>query len=259
MTAVLAVENLGLRFGTSLPVIRGVSFAIEKGEVLGIVGESGSGKTLTARCILGLQPPSATVSGSIRLHGTELVGSSEKSHRLARAHDIGYVAQDARASLHPLLTVQTLITEHQRINLGIGMKPATQRAIELLDLMRIPDPVGALHKRPGEFSGGMRQRIMIAVALACDPSLLIADEPTTALDATVQATVIGLFDRIRRQLGIGVALISHDLGVISALSDKVIVMAQGVVVEHGSRRQVLSTPTHPYTRSLLEAVSRGRL
>lgn len=257
MTTVLAVTDLTLRFGDA-PVIDGVSFAIQENEVLGIVGESGSGKTMTARCILGLQPASATVTGSILLHGRELVGADEETRRRVRAHELGYVAQDARASLHPLLTVQTLLTEHQRITLGTGKKAAVGHAVELLDLVRIPDPVAALRKHPGEFSGGMRQRIMIAVALACNPSMLIADEPTTALDATVQATVIGLFDSIRRQLGVAIALISHDLGVISALADNVIVMSQGVVVEQGSRHRVLTAPEHPYTQSLLEAVSGRR-
>lgn len=237
-----------------LAAVDGVSFAVAPGEVLGIAGESGSGKTMTALALLGLLPHGARVSGSARFDGCELVGLGAAALRRLRGRELAMVFQDPMTSLHPMLTIETLLTEHVRQHLGLSRAAARTRALELLAQVRIPDPERALRAHPHEFSGGMRQRLAIAIALACKPKLLLADEPTTALDVTVQAGILRLLDQLRREVGLSIVLITHDLGVISAVADRVLVMRTGKVVESGSTPGVLTAPAHEYTRSLLEAL-----
>ncbi len=237
-----------------LAAVDGVSFSVAPGEVLGIAGESGSGKTMTALALLGLLPHGARVGGSARFDGTELVGLPDAALRRLRGRELAMVFQDPMTSLHPMLTIETLLTEHVRQHLRLDRAAARTRALELLAQVRIPDPEQALRAHPHEFSGGMRQRLAIAIALACKPKLLLADEPTTALDVTVQAGILRLLDQLRREVGLSIVLITHDLGVISAVADRVLVMRTGKIVEAGATRSVLTAPEHAYTRSLLEAL-----
>ena len=255
--SLLEVDELSV----ALPTRRGhrtavdrVSFAIAPGAITGLAGESGSGKTMTAMAILGLLPHGARTSGSIRLAGTELRTMTQRQLRDIRGRRIALISQDPATSLHPMLKIETQLTEHLRYHLGLGKSDARARAIELLATVRIPDPERALAMHPGVFSGGMRQRIAIASALACEPDLLLADEPTTALDATVQAGILRLLDRLRRERGLAVLIITHDLGVLSAVADDICVMYGGRLVEHGPRAEVLARPEHPYTRALLDAL-----
>ncbi|WP_232664861.1 ABC transporter ATP-binding protein [Pseudonocardia sp. TRM90224] len=255
--ALLEVTGLRVRLprrGGWTSVVDGIDLAVDAGEVLGVAGESGSGKTMSALALLGLLPHGARTEGSARFAGRELVGMGEQQLRDVRGKEIAMVFQDPATALHPMLPVRTLLTEHARHHLGISKQDAGKRALELLEQVRIPDPARTLHAYPHELSGGMRQRVAIAAALACGPKLLLADEPTTALDVTVQAGILRLLDRLRRETGLAVIVITHDLGVISALADRVVVMRGGVVVEDGRTSEVLTSPTHEYTRSLLEAL-----
>jgi oligopeptide transport system ATP-binding protein len=236
------------------PAVDGVSLSVGAGEILGVAGESGSGKTMTALAVLGLLPHGSISTGSIRLDGTELLGLAPRRLRAIRGRRVALVSQDPATSLHPILPIRTQMTEHMRHHLGLSKSEARARAISLLADVRIPDPEQALDSYPGQFSGGMRQRIAIAVALAAEPELLIADEPTTALDVTVQAGILRLLDRLRAERGLAVMVITHDLGVMSAIADRVLVMYAGRVVETGARARVLSAPRHPYTRGLLDAL-----
>jgi oligopeptide transport system ATP-binding protein len=231
-----------------------LSFAVDAGEIMGIAGESGSGKTLTALSMFGLLPSGARVSGSIRLDGTELLTLTSKQLRAIRGRQIAMVSQDPSTALHPILSIGTQLTEHMRYHLGIGKAEALTRAAGLLETVRIPDPEQALRSYAGQFSGGMRQRIAIAVALACEPRLLIADEPTTALDVTVQAGILRLLDRLCRERGMSVIVITHDLGVMSATAQRLCVMYAGRLAEAGPTSQLLASPRHPYTRGLLDAL-----
>ncbi|MBO2447724.1 ABC transporter ATP-binding protein [Actinomadura barringtoniae] len=235
-------------------ILRGVDLGLRKGQVHGIAGESGSGKTMTGLAVLGLLPSGAVASGRVELEGRDLLGLPDKELNRVRGNEIAMVFQDPATSLHPMLSVGRQLTEHMRGHLGLGRAEARERAVELLAKVRIPGPAEALTRYPHQFSGGMRQRIAIAVALACDPQVLIADEPTTALDVTVQAGILRLLRGLCDDLGLGVLLITHDLGVMSAIADQVSVMRSGLVVESGSRDTVLREPAHPYTRSLLEAL-----
>ncbi len=256
-TRLLEVEDLTVRLPTRdghRNAVDGVSFGIDRGAILGLAGESGSGKTMTAMAMLGLLPHGARTGGSIRLDGSELRTTSQRGLRAVRGRRIALISQDPATSLHPMLSVGTQLTEHMRHHLGLSKDAARARAIELLNTVRIPNPEQALKSHPGVFSGGMRQRIAIASALACDPDVLLADEPTTALDVTVQAGILRLLDRLRRERGLAVLLITHDLGVLSAVADEVCVMYGGRIVERGRRRDVLGRPGHPYTRALLDAL-----
>jgi oligopeptide/dipeptide ABC transporter ATP-binding protein len=235
-------------------LVDGVDLSLGRGEVLGVCGESGSGKTLTSLAVLGLLPAGMKVRGSIRYQGEELRGASRRRLRAVRGHEIAVVWQDPSTSLHPLLSVGTQITEHLRYHLGVNAATAERRAIDLLGSVRVPDPASALRARPHEFSGGLRQRIALAVALACEPKILLADEPTTALDVTVQAEVLRLLRELVDERQLSVVLISHDLGVVSSLADRVQVMYAGRIVESGPREQVIGAPRHPYTRALLAAL-----
>ena len=224
------------------------------GEILGIAGESGSGKTLTALSLLGLLPMGARTSGSVRFEGRELLGLKPRQLREVRGKQVALVSQDPATALHPLLRIDVQMTEHVRAHLGFSKEQAQERAVEMLTAVRIPDPEGALYAHPHQFSGGMRQRIAIAMALACEPRLLIADEPTTALDVTVQAGILALLDRLRRERGFSVMVITHDLGVLSSVSDRICVLYGGRVAEYGITPAVLGAPRHPYTEGLMRSL-----
>ena len=257
MSALLEVEGLRVRLPTPagrVTVVDGIDYHVEPGEVFGIAGESGSGKTMSVLALLGLLPPGAAVEGSAVFAGRDLLRLPPRELRRICGRELAMVFQDPMTSLHPMLSVGTQLTEHVRSHLGLGRSAAAARALELLREVRIPDPEGALHAFPHQFSGGMRQRIAIAIALACRPKLLVADEPTTALDVTVQAGIIRLLDRLRRESGLAIVLISHDLGVLSAIADRVAVFYAGRIVEAGVRADVLARPRHPYTRGLLDAL-----
>jgi oligopeptide/dipeptide ABC transporter ATP-binding protein len=240
-----------------LPVIKDLDLQVNPGEIVGIAGESGSGKSLTALTLLNQLPPGATVSGSMRFAGTELTGLDRRGWQRMRGSGIAMVFQDASAALHPMLTVGVQLTEHMRSGLGLSRAAARARAIELLEQVRIPQPERALRSYPHQFSGGMRQRVAIAIALACRPRLLIADEPTTALDVTVQAGILALLDELRRENDLAVLFITHDLGVLSSLTRRAYVFYAGRVMESGSTVQVLTDPAHPYTAALLAARPHG--
>ncbi len=255
--ALLQVENLSVALPTKAGYAKAVddlSLAVDAGEILGIAGESGSGKTMTAMSLFGLLPQGAKATGSIKLDGTELLGLPAKRLRAVRGRQIAMVSQDPSSALHPILPIGTQLTEHMRYHLGISKTEATERAVTLLETVRIPDPERALRSHAGQFSGGMRQRIAIAVALAAEPKLLVADEPTTALDVTVQAGILRLLDRLRAERDMAVIVITHDLGVMSAIASRVCVMYAGRLVEAGPTSRLLSRPRHPYTRGLLDAL-----
>jgi len=240
--------------GRDLTIVDGVDYRVEPGEVFGVAGESGSGKTVSMLALLGLLPEGARVGGSVRFDGRELLRMPRRRLREIAGRDVAMVFQDPFTSLHPMLSIGKQLTEHVRRHLGLDRRRAEERALELLREVRIPDGRAAMRAYPHQFSGGMRQRIAIAVALACRPKLLIADEPTTALDVTVQAGILHLLDRLRRENELAIVLITHDLGVMSAVADRVSIFYAGRVVESGPRADVLRAPRHPYTRALLEAL-----
>jgi oligopeptide transport system ATP-binding protein len=254
---VLDVVGLRVRLPTSaglVTVVDGVDYRVEPEQVFGIAGESGSGKTMSVLALLGLLPPGAEVEGRALFAGADLLRLPRGQLRSLCGRRIAMVFQDPLTSLHPMLSVGRQLTEHARRHLGLGGRAARERAAALLAEVRIPDPEGALHLYPHQFSGGMRQRLAIAIALVCGPDLLIADEPTTALDVTVQAGILRLLDRLRRETGLSVILITHDLGVLSSIADRISIFYAGRVVETGARDAVLRRPRHPYTRGLLAAL-----
>ena len=234
--------------------VDGLSFTVDAGQVTGLAGESGSGKTITALSLFGLLPPGARITGSIRLDGAELLGLTSKQLRAIRGRQIAMVSQDPATALHPILPIGTQLTEHMRHHLGVSKAEARSRAAGLLETVRIPDPQHALRCYPGQFSGGMRQRIAIAIALAAEPRLVVADEPTTALDVTVQAGILRLLDRLCRERAMAVMVITHDLAVMSATARRLYVMYAGRLAEAGPTAQLLGSPRHPYTRGLLDAL-----
>lgn len=248
----LQVRDLRVAYGATVAV-ESVSFGLGAGEALAIVGESGSGKSQTALAILGLNGPRAAVSGSIRFDGAELAGQAPAVLNAIRGARIGMVFQDSLTSLNPYLKIGTQVTEVLQHHRGLDRDAALAEARRLLDAVQIADAPRRLFQYPHECSGGMRQRIALAMALAGKPQLLVADEPTTALDMTVQAQVLRLLAELRRELGLALLLITHDFGVVGALCERVLVMRSGRVVEEGATRAILQKPTHPYTRSLLEA------
>jgi oligopeptide transport system ATP-binding protein len=255
--SLLEVEGLRVRLPTArglTTVVDGVDYRVERGEVFGVAGESGSGKTMSMLALLGLLPEGAAVEGSVLFGGRDLLRLARSRLREVSGRDIGMVFQDPLTSLHPMLSVGRQLTEHVRLHLGLDRRAAQRRATELLEEVRLPDPESAVRAYPHQFSGGMRQRIAIAIALACRPKLLIADEPTTALDVTVQAGILRLLDRLRRENDLSVVLITHDLGVMSSIADRVSIFYAGRVVESGPREAVLRQPRHPYTRALLDAL-----
>jgi peptide/nickel transport system ATP-binding protein len=256
----LSVRDLTVTFaahGATAHAVRGVDFDLAAGETLGIVGESGSGKSVTALAIMGLLASNATISGSIKLNGRELVGMDRRGLRRIRGKEVGMVFQDPLTSLNPVIPIGKQLAEALRIhNPGLSRRDARERSIELLMMVSIPDPLRRLANYPFELSGGMRQRVMIAMAMANEPSLVIADEPTTALDVTIQAQVLEVLQALQRQHHIGVILITHDLGVVAGLVQRLLVMYAGRIVESGSVDPVFDVPGHPYTRGLLACLPR---
>jgi peptide/nickel transport system ATP-binding protein len=253
----LVVKDLTTTFATlggPLSAVAGVSFDLNKNETLGIVGESGSGKTVLSRTIMGLQQrTNVTVAGSVLLNGHEMVGASEKEKRTLWGTEVAMVFQDPMTSLNPVMRVGKQIDETLRVRLGMSRADAKVRAIELLELVGIPSPQRRYGAFPGQLSGGMRQRVVIATALACTPKLLLADEPTTGLDVTIQAQILNLIDQLKEQLHMSVILVTHDLGVVATRTSKIVVMYAGRIVEMGSTREVFANHRMPYTRALLDS------
>ncbi|MGO2684401.1 MAG: dipeptide ABC transporter ATP-binding protein [Microbacterium sp.] len=257
--AVLGIRDLRVRFGKRDPieVVHGLDLDIAQGEVVAVVGESGSGKSVTALSVIGLLPENARATGSITLQGRELLGLEASEMRRLRGAEIALISQDPVASLNPVFTIGFQVVEAVRAHdRRLSTRAARQRAVELLELVDLPEPERRMKQYPHELSGGQCQRVGIAMALASDPRLLIADEPTTALDVTVQAEVLDVLARIGRQEGRAILLITHDMGVVAELADRVVVMRDGELVEQGSVRGVLLKPTAPYTKQLLSAVPR---
>jgi len=262
LETLLEVRNLRVSYRVhdgEVQAVRGVSFTVGKGEAVAIVGESGCGKSVTAQSIMRLipMPPGEIKPGSsILFKNRDLLELSEEEMRGVRGREIGMIFQDPMTSLNPTMTVGEQIMESVRLHLGMGKAEARARALELLGLVGIPNPETRIRQYPHEFSGGMRQRVMIAIALACNPSLVIADEPTTALDVTIQAQILQLMKDLQKKLGMSIIMITHDLGIVADLCDRVVVMYAGKVVEEGTKWDVFKSPQHPYTRGLLKSVPR---
>jgi oligopeptide/dipeptide ABC transporter ATP-binding protein len=256
----LGVRDLRVAFATEggrVQAVDGVSFDLAPGEVLAIVGESGSGKSVTAQTIVGLtRSPNARIEGSVRLGGSELLGAGEDELQRIRGERVGMVFQDPMTSFNPVYRIGDQIVEAIRAHREIDKRQAHEQAVELLDSVGIPDAVRRIDDYPHEFSGGMRQRAMIAMALALEPEVLIADEPTTALDVTVQAQILALLERLNRERGLATILITHDLGVVAEVADRVLVMYAGRVVEQGTLDEIFYDPQHPYTWGLLGSLTR---
>jgi peptide/nickel transport system ATP-binding protein len=253
----LAVKDLATTFHTAggdLPAVGGVSFDMESNQTIGIVGESGSGKTVLSRTIMGLQQrTNVTVTGSVLLSGFEMVGASEDEKRERWGTEVAMIFQDPMTSLNPVMKVGKQIDETLRVRLGMSKADAKARAIELLELVGIPSPQYRYDAYPGQLSGGMRQRVVIAISLACSPKLLLADEPTTGLDVTIQAQILNLLEELKERLEMSVILVTHDLGVVATRTSRIIVMYAGRIVEIGSTREVFAHHRMPYTRALLES------
>ena len=256
---VLEVSDLRTVFRTrdlTVHAVNGVSFSLKPGELLGVVGESGSGKSVAMMSLMKLvpSPPAEIVSGTAMLGDRDLLKLKPEKMRDVRGGEIGFIFQDPMTSLNPVFTVGYQLMEPLRIHLGMSKRQARKRAAELLALVGIPSPEKRLADFPHQFSGGMRQRVMIAMALACDPKVLIADEPTTALDVTIQAQILDLIRHLREELGMAIIWITHDLGVVAGIADRVIVMYGGGIVEHAPVSELFANPRHPYTSMLLETL-----
>jgi oligopeptide transport system ATP-binding protein len=261
MAPLLEVRDLETHFRTQDGVVKAVnkvSFHVNRGETLGIVGESGCGKSVTSLSIMRLipNPPGKIVGGQILFDGEDLVQMSEEEMRHIRGNRIAMIFQDPMTSLNPVLTIGRQITESLELHMKLSKREATSRATELLDMVGIPSPGKRLDNYPHQFSGGMRQRVMIAMALSCNPELLIADEPTTALDVTIQAQILELINRLREELDTAVIMITHDLGVVAGMTDRVTVMYAGGVVEEGPTKEIFANPRMPYTIGLLRSIPR---
>ncbi len=257
--SVLEVKDLNTVFQTrqgDVHAVNSVSFNLMPGELLGVVGESGSGKSVTMMSLIGLlpMPPARVHGGHVSFAGKDLLRIGEDELRAVRGAEIGFIFQDPMTSLNPVFTVGFQLMEPLRVHMGLSKSAAQSRAIELLELVGIPDAGRRLADYPHQFSGGMRQRVMIAIALACDPKVLIADEPTTALDVTIQAQILELVRELRHKLGMAIVWITHDLGVIAGIADRVMVMYGGQVVEQAPVAELFANPQHPYTRALLQTV-----
>jgi peptide/nickel transport system ATP-binding protein len=253
----LEVDDLSVRFDTDAGTVHAVdkmSFTLAEREVLGIVGESGCGKSVTAMSLLRLLPPTASISGRARFDGNDLLGASSRRLRRIRGNEIGFVFQEPMTSLNPVFTVGRQVEESLRTHRGLSRSAAGKRAIELLDLVHIPAPERRVREYPHQLSGGMRQRVMIAMAVACEPKILIADEPTTALDVTIQAGILDLMRELRERLGTAIILITHNLGVVADIADRVVVMYAGRKAEEAPVRELFARPQHPYTIGLLGAI-----
>ena len=260
MTApLLEVTDLSVRFDTddgSVHAVDRLSYTLALGEVLGLVGESGCGKSVSALSLLGLLPQTATVTGKASFDGTDLLEVSARQLRRIRGREISFVFQEPMTSLNPVFTVGKQISEVLRRHLDLSSRQARRRTIELLKLVRIPAAERRVEEYPHQLSGGMRQRVMIAMALACDPKILIADEPTTALDVTIQAGILDLMRDLRERLGTAIVLITHNLGVVADIADRVVVMYAGRKAEEAPVRELFANPQHPYTIGLLNAIPR---
>jgi peptide/nickel transport system ATP-binding protein len=254
---VLQVRNFTVEFwvdGAWYPAAVDMNFDVQAGKTLAIVGESGSGKSTTAMGIMDLLASNARMSGSVKVKGSEMIGVAKSQLRKFRGREVAYIFQEPMTALNPVYTIGFQIVETLRTHFDMGPKAAKARAIELITLVEIPNPELSFDKYPHQLSGGQRQRAMIAQSLACDPSLLIADEPTTALDVTVQAEILDLMRGLRTKLNSAILLITHDMGVVADMADEILVMKDGLTVEHGSADQIFNKPTHPYTQSLLKSV-----
>ncbi|MBB5516399.1 microcin C transport system ATP-binding protein [Rubricella aquisinus] len=254
--SLLSVENLTISFGAA-QAVRGVSFTLEKGETVAIVGESGSGKSLTALSTVNLLPDTATIGGSVKYAGEEMIGAPERTLRRVRGNDISFIFQEPMTSLNPLHTIEKQLGESLALHQGLDAQAARPRILDLLTKVGIRDPESRLTAYPHELSGGQRQRVMIAMALANGPDLLIADEPTTALDVTIQAQILDLLKDIQRDVGMAMLFITHDLGIVRRIADRVCVMKDGEIVETGRTADVFDAPQHPYTQMLLAAEPKG--
>ncbi|MDF1509494.1 ABC transporter ATP-binding protein [Robertmurraya sp. DFI.2.37] len=261
MVKILEVKELHVSFttfGGEVHAVRGVSFDLYKGETLAIVGESGCGKSVTAKSIMGLipNPPGKITDGKILFKGSNLAALKDKDLRKIRGADISMIFQDPMTALNPTLTIGTQLMEGIIQHQKISRSEAQKKALEMMRLVGIPSPESRLKQYPHQFSGGMRQRIVIALALVCEPEVMIADEPTTALDVTIQAQILDLFRDIQKKTGVSIILITHDLGVVAQVADRIAVMYAGKVVETGTRRDIFYKPQHPYTKGLLNSVPR---
>ena len=254
----LEIKDERLSFFTpagEVKALNGVSFSMEEGEVLGIVGESGSGKSVTAYSIMGLTAyPGKLVGGTVRFNGHEIEKMTEKDFRKIRGNEVSIIFQDPMTSLNPVYTIGNQIVEVILLHTNKTKKEAYERARELLELVGINEPTKRLKQYPHELSGGMRQRVMIAIALACEPKLLIADEPTTALDVTIQAQILELMQELRKKLGMSIIMITHDLGVVASMCEKIAVMYAGHIVEYGTADEIFYNPSHEYTKGLIKSI-----
>ena len=260
MASLLSVENLQVQFQTKKGIntaVDGVSFSVEKGRILGIVGESGCGKSVTSMSILQLLSSNARISGgSIKLDGKELIGLPEKEMCKIRGNDIAMIFQDPMTALNPTLTIGNQLMEPIMLHQNCGKKEAWVRAVDVLKRVGIAAPEKRMTEYPHQLSGGMRQRVMIAMAVSCEPRLLIADEPTTALDVTIQAQILELMCELREKMGTAIMLITHDMGVVAETADDVLVLYAGKAVEYGSIEDIFEKPKHPYTQGLLNSIPR---
>ena len=261
MASLLEIKNLKTQFQTQGRLIRavdGVSYEIEEGETLAVVGESGCGKSVTALSVMGLIPfpPGRIVEGEILFQGKDLLKMSHEQMRQIRGKDISMIFQEPMTSLNPVLTIERQLTETMDAHLNMGKEDAKNRALEVMNWVGIPDPERRLPQYPHHFSGGMRQRVMIAMALACNPKLILADEPTTALDVTIQAQILALMKDMSSKFGVAMILITHNLGVVARYADRVNVMYAGRIIEKGTAKDIYAHPRHPYTLGLLKSVPR---
>ncbi len=261
MATLLEVKDLKTEFHTQdgiVHAVNGVSFAVDEGETLGLVGESGCGKSVSVLSVMRLipQPPGKISGGQVLFQGRDLLKVDDEEIRSVRGNRIAMVFQDPMTSLNPVLTINTQISEALELHLGMTKEQARKRSIELLKMVGIPEAEGRIDDYPHQFSGGMRQRVMIAMALSCSPQLLIADEPTTALDVTIQAQITDIVKRLKRDLGMAIIWITHDLGVVAGLAERVIVMYAGFIVEEASVEELYGAPRHPYTIGLLGSLPR---
>ncbi|OGB28570.1 MAG: oligopeptide transporter ATP-binding component [Burkholderiales bacterium RIFCSPLOWO2_12_FULL_61_40] len=256
---VLEVKQLGVQFSTqdgTVYAVNGLSFALDRGQTLGIVGESGSGKSQSVLAMMGLLARNGRASGEVLFHGDNLLGMPPAQLNQIRGNRMAMIFQDPMTSLNPYLTVERQMTEVLQFHKGQDRATARLRSVQMLDAVKIPEAARRIGMYPHEFSGGMRQRVMIAMALLCEPEVLVADEPTTALDVTVQAQILTLLRELQRDFGTAIVMITHDLGVVAGLCDQVMVLYGGRVMEQGPARHIFHTPSHPYTQGLLRAVPR---
>jgi oligopeptide transport system ATP-binding protein len=256
----LEVKGLRTEFPTSdgiVHAVNGISYTVMPGEAVGLVGESGCGKTISALSVLNLVPkPGRIIGGQVMFEGRDLLKLSDEQIRRVRGNEIAVIFQDPMTSLNPVLSVRTQMTEPLILHKGMDQAAADKRAIELLELVEVPAARTRLVEYPHQFSGGMRQRVMIAMALACEPQLLIADEPTTALDVTIQAQILDILNKLRKEVGMALIMITHDLGVVAGLCDRINVMYAGYIVEHAQTEELFANPRHPYTLGLLRSIPR---